>query len=68
MPSWPLTVREIAELVGGTVSGDGSLRIAGVASVESAGAEHVTFAADARRVRELERSEAGAAIVATSPS
>jgi UDP-3-O-[3-hydroxymyristoyl] glucosamine N-acyltransferase len=67
MPSWPLTVREIAELVSGTVEGDGSVSVAGVASVEAAGAEHVTFAADARRARALGQSRAGAAIVSDQP-
>ncbi|MFP3938388.1 MAG: UDP-3-O-(3-hydroxymyristoyl)glucosamine N-acyltransferase [Phycisphaerae bacterium] len=60
-------MRKIAELLGGQVEGDDSLSIAGVVAVEEAGPEHVTFAADARRARLLESSEAAAAIVADAP-
>lgn len=58
-----MTVREIAELVDGKVAGDESLSVVGVASLDDAGCEHITFAADARRARSLENSRAAAAIV-----
>ena len=61
-----LTVGRIAELVGGTVDGDASGRIHSIASLESAGADEVTFAADNQRLARLADCKAGAAIVAKS--
>ncbi|MGC9454440.1 MAG: UDP-3-O-(3-hydroxymyristoyl)glucosamine N-acyltransferase [Phycisphaerae bacterium] len=67
MPSWPLTVREIAELLDGRVEGDDSLNIDGVAALDEPGAGKITFAADARRARRLDDSQAAAALVANEP-
>jgi len=59
----PLTVGLIAELLGGTVEGNPSVEIATIASLESAGASDVTFAADEKRAALLAKSSAAAAIV-----
>lgn len=64
----PLTVREVARLVDGTVEGDGSVSVAGVASIASAGPGEITFAADGRHAADLGDSSAGAAIVGESPA
>ena len=58
----PITLRSIAEIVGGTVEGDDSTAIGAVASVDEAGAGELTFA-DARHASALADSRAGAAIV-----
>ncbi|RPI61558.1 MAG: UDP-3-O-(3-hydroxymyristoyl)glucosamine N-acyltransferase [Planctomycetaceae bacterium] len=63
MRNIPITVEQIAVVVGGTVVGDGSRVIRGMASMDDAGAEHVTYAVDDRRAVQLEHSKAGAAIV-----
>ncbi len=59
----PLTLQAVAEIVGGSVEGDGSRTVRGLAPLATAEAEDLTFA-DARRVKELARTSAGAAIVA----
>lgn len=59
-----LTLREIAQIVGGTVEGDAETTIRGVASIRAAGPDEMTFAADERRAGELDQSRAGAALVA----
>lgn len=58
-----LTVRKIAELVGGTVEGDGSRTIRSLAAVDEAGPDEITFAIDERHAAALASSKAGAAIV-----
>jgi len=58
-----LTVGRVAELIGGTVEGDGSVRIVRIASLDGAGPEELTFAADEKRAGLLASSKAGAAIV-----
>lgn len=63
MLAFPLTVQQVAAAVGGAVEGDGSKRLSGLAAMDSASAEHLTFAADDRRAAQLARSLAGAAIV-----
>jgi len=67
MPAKTMTVQEIADLVGGTVEGDASRRIEGIASVDSAGPSKLTFAADQKRAAQLAASQAGAAIVGKAP-
>jgi len=62
MGSLPLTLREIAEAVGGSVEGDASAVVSGVAAVDEAGASDLTFA-DAKHAAALANSSAGAAIV-----
>jgi UDP-3-O-[3-hydroxymyristoyl] glucosamine N-acyltransferase len=59
------TLAELAVLVGGEVSGDGSLRIAGVASLEEAGPGHVSFFANKKYRAAFEASRAGAVVVGT---
>lgn len=58
-----LTVGSIAQAIGAEVEGDSSLRITGVAALDTAGASEITFVFDARRARRLGKSKAGAAIV-----
>jgi UDP-3-O-[3-hydroxymyristoyl] glucosamine N-acyltransferase len=58
---------ELAALVGGTIMGDGSLPIAGVAPLQSATASELTFLERADRIPLLRRkSKAGAVVVPTS--
>jgi UDP-3-O-[3-hydroxymyristoyl] glucosamine N-acyltransferase len=58
------TLSELAELVGGTVVGNGSLRIEGVAPLQSATTSELTFLERADRVPLLQRkSKAGAVVV-----
>ena len=60
----PMTVRQVADLVGGTVLGQDTAMLAGLASLESAGPGELTFA-DARHASALSGSKAGAALVAS---
>jgi len=60
-----MTVREVAEVVGGAVEGDGSAEIRAVAPIESAGAGDLSFAADARHAGRL--AECGASAVIVGP-
>ncbi len=60
----PLTLRAVAELVGGRLEGDGAVVIRGIASLESAGEGELTFAADAKYAARLADSKASAALVA----
>lgn len=62
-----LTVKRIADLLGGTVEGDGSVEICSVSSIEEAGPADVTFAMDGRHATGLSASRAGAAIVGRKP-
>jgi len=58
------TLSELAALIGGTVVGDGSLSITGVAPLQSAAASELTFLERADRISLLQRkSKAGAAVV-----
>ena len=58
-----LTVRQVAELVGGSVEGDETVQIGGVAAVDSAGPLELTFAQDEKRCAMLADSGAAAALV-----
>lgn len=58
-----LTVADVAAAVGGTVEGDGARVLAGVAGLEDAGPEHVSFLANRRYVRKMAESRAGAVLV-----
>ena len=60
-----LTVAQLAEQLGAQLVGDGSGQIAAVGPVESAGETDVTFIADARHLKKLEKSHAAAVIVAS---
>lgn len=58
-----MTLAELAELVGGKLAGDGSLRITNVRRLALAGPTEVTFATDASHQNALAASPARAAIV-----
>jgi len=58
-----LTVTEIAAIVGGRVFGDGQVQIHGVAVFEGATADDVTFIENARFLKRIDESRAGAVIV-----
>ena len=64
MTSRTWTVRQLAERLGGTIEGDATATIRGIAALETAGPEELTFVADARRSKALAESKAGAALVA----
>ena len=59
------TLAELAALVGGEVSGDGSLPVSGVASLEEAGPGELTFFANKKYRAAFEASKAGAVVVGT---
>ncbi|MBN1941899.1 MAG: UDP-3-O-(3-hydroxymyristoyl)glucosamine N-acyltransferase [Phycisphaerae bacterium] len=58
-----MTLRQIAECVGGTVEGDAAMKIRGLASLSEAGPDDLTFAAEAKHVAALSRTRAAAAMV-----
>jgi UDP-3-O-[3-hydroxymyristoyl] glucosamine N-acyltransferase len=58
------TLSELAAKVGGTVVGDGSIRVAGVRPLDQAGAEHLSFYHNRRYLDAARRSTAGAILVA----
>jgi UDP-3-O-[3-hydroxymyristoyl] glucosamine N-acyltransferase len=58
-----MTAGQIAEHLGGRVEGDAAVAIRGIAPLETAGADEVTFAADARRASRLPKCTAAAVIV-----
>ena len=62
MTNEPLTLRRVAEIVGGTVEGDGSLLLRGVAPLDQATGQDLTFA-DPRHAASLSHTQAAAAIV-----
>ncbi len=59
-----LTVAQLAERVGAELLGDGSAEISAVGAVEAACGSDVTFVTDSRYMAGLEKSRAGAVIVA----
>ncbi len=58
-----IPLSELAKLVGGTVEGDGTRPISGVASLEEAGPGDVTFLANPRYASKLAASRAGAVVI-----
>jgi UDP-3-O-[3-hydroxymyristoyl] glucosamine N-acyltransferase len=60
-----LTLAELAEAVGAEVRGDPGVLIAGVATIDEAGSEQITWASDHRYAESLSRSRAGAVVVPT---
>ncbi|MEQ8210560.1 MAG: UDP-3-O-(3-hydroxymyristoyl)glucosamine N-acyltransferase [Lacipirellulaceae bacterium] len=58
-----MTLAELAEIVGGRLNGEGSLRITNVRRLALAGPTEVTFATDESHQKALAASEAPAAIV-----
>ena len=59
-----MTVRELAEILGAVCEGDGGLEISGVASIETARASEVSFAAGKKAAGLAAGSHAGCLIVA----
>ena len=57
------TLAELAALVGGEVSGDGSLQVTGVAPLEEAGPGQLSFFANKKYRAAFEASRAGAVVV-----
>lgn len=57
-----LTLRRVAEIVGGSVDGDGAFVVASIAPLDEAGPADLTFA-DARHASGLAGSKAGASLV-----
>jgi UDP-3-O-[3-hydroxymyristoyl] glucosamine N-acyltransferase len=56
------SLAEIARRIGGTVLGDAAIVIEGVAAIDDAGERSLTFATDARYLREALNSRAGAVL------
>lgn len=57
-----VSVAALAELVGGTLIGDGDRRITGVADLGSAGPQHIGFVRDAKYLELARQSRAGAVL------
>jgi UDP-3-O-[3-hydroxymyristoyl] glucosamine N-acyltransferase len=66
MSAGSLTIRELAELVGARLEGDGAALIEGVGSLDDATPRQVTFVSDQRNEPLLAACKAGAAIVGDS--
>jgi len=58
-----VTVKEIAELLGGKVQGDESRRIRSVAGLETAGPDQLSYAEGSRALEQAAHSRAGAILV-----
>lgn len=63
-----ITLRTVAEFVGGTVEGDDGLLVGSIGSLDEAGAGDLTYAVDERKAAMLKTSKATAAIVPHSIS
>ena len=59
-----LTATEIAQRVGGTLRGDGAVRVRAVAPLARAGAEELSFLGKATYLPDFEGSHAGVVLVA----
>ncbi len=59
----PISLAELAERIGATVTGDGTVEVTGCASIEHAGPEEVSFLANERYARFLSTTRAAAVIV-----
>jgi UDP-3-O-[3-hydroxymyristoyl] glucosamine N-acyltransferase len=59
-----LTLAELARRIGAELRGDGTFVVRGVGSLGSAGAQDVAFVAGARHLARLEKTRAGAVILA----
>ncbi len=57
------TLKELADLVGGTVSGDDKVIVERVAPIDVAGAGDITFVVSAKYLDKLQGSQASAVIV-----
>ena len=63
MPELALTLREIAGRIGAELQGDGSVPVRGVAGIESAGPDQVTFVANAKYAGQARTTRAAAVLV-----
>ncbi len=59
----PQTIRQIADLIGAEIEGDEAITITGIAAIDSAGPQELTFASDEKRAAQLGEGNAAAAIV-----
>jgi UDP-3-O-[3-hydroxymyristoyl] glucosamine N-acyltransferase len=57
------TLKELAQLVGGICQGPEDLRILGIAAIDQAGPEDITFVARAKFAKQIDSTRAGAFIV-----
>lgn len=60
------TLAELAELVGGTLAGDGTVVVHGVADLDSAQSDQLTFLVQEKNIELLRQSQAAAAVVPIS--
>ena len=60
------TLKELATLIGGQVTGDPLLEVTGIAGLEEAGEGEITFLAELKNLSRLEKTKAAAAIVPLS--
>ena len=58
-----LTLREIAELVGGSIEGDSSVLIQGIGALDSANSNQISYAVNEKYKDSLKNSNAGAFII-----
>lgn len=58
------TLKELAEYLGGTVRGDESIRISGLAPLEMAGPDRITFLANPKYAAKVAKTGAGAVLMA----
>jgi UDP-3-O-[3-hydroxymyristoyl] glucosamine N-acyltransferase len=58
-----MKLQEVAELIGGSVSGDGSISITGIGKIESAKPEEITFIANPVYEKYFSGTSAGAVVV-----
>ena len=59
-----LTVSEIAQYLGGTVQGDGTIVISGLGTLETAGSDALSFVANPRYAAKVAETSAGAVLMA----
>ena len=60
------TLNELANLIGGEVCGDRFLEVTGIAGIEDARGQEITFLAEVKNLSRLEKTEAAAAVVPLS--
>jgi UDP-3-O-[3-hydroxymyristoyl] glucosamine N-acyltransferase len=58
-----LTLTRIADLVGGQIQGDGRVELSGAAPFETAAGDEITYAENAKLLRKIDATDAGAVIV-----
>ena len=57
------TLKEISELIDGELLGDSEIEIIGVSGIKEAREHELTFVANSKYLREIERTQASAIIV-----